>query len=183
MLEQIKPPSPEIVKAVSNLLDERNVIIPLDNVEVVSAAFSHWLEHTPRGQEYMAYLLQLDAVPGRSEKNYNEKDGYGRLTKEIKPESIIFVRGCIINGESYPISQVEITERERVQCESCGSFTICVEDVDTPYGKRNLCAHCSSCDENSGVKESSDHSCEDCTYSGCSWHPVNIDAPPFEQVG
>ncbi len=181
MKEQIKPPLPEIVNDISNILEERGVFIPNENVEITTAALCHWLTSSRRGQEYMAYLMQLDSVPGRNEKNYLEKDGFGRLTKEIKPENIIFLRGCIVNGETYPINQIEISDREKESCESCNCSTVCVQSIQVDYGPPvKLCSHCAKADENLEIRDSIEVSCDTCTDNNCSWHPVNVDAPPFE---
>ena len=183
MPEPINPPNPEILKSINLLLEERGVFVSPDSVEVVVAATSHWLEKSRRGQEYMAYLLQLDAVPGRNENKYLEKDGYGRLTKEIKPESIVFLRGCIVDGKPHPVSQIDISDREVESCDGCGCRTVCTELVETPYGEKRYCSHCAAAEEDPRVRDAIDLKCDVCTYGGCSWHPTNVDAPPFEEYG
>lgn len=180
MVETIKPPNREVIENVSKILNQRNVFVTDENLEVVIAATCHWLENSKRGLEYMAYLLQLDCFSGRNENKYIEKDGFGRLTKEIKAESIIFLRGCIVKGEAYPISQIDIQTRDSTYCEECGAETICAKALLLPYGEKTVCSHCASASEIQSARDSFDQNCTTCTYVGCSWHPVNIDAPPFE---
>lgn len=180
MQEEINPPSPEIVNNIQNILSSHDVFLSPDDVEVTVAAMCHWLSTHRRGQEYMAHTLQLDSAPGRNENKYSEKDGFGRLTKEIKTDSIVFLRGCIVNGESYPIRQVEVAERVRETCESCGCSTICLVAVEDGYGRRNICSRCAKADEDIRIREGAEFDCDACTDVRCSWNPVNVDAPPFE---
>ena len=180
MQERIQKPPKEVVTYVNSLLLERGIHIPYGNIDISVAAMCHWLTETRRGQEYMAYILKLDTSQGRHENEYLEKDKYTHLTKEIKPDNIIFLRGCIVDGKAYPASQIEINKRESESCESCGCSTVCIKEIETHYGTKKLCSHCSSSDEVLEVRNSCDLTCEECTFSGCSWHPVNVDAPPFE---
>lgn len=180
MREPINPPPPEIVRSVQHILEEHGAYVPHGDVDVTVASMCHWLATSKRGQEYMFHILKLDNVPGRNENKYLEKDCFGRLTSEVNPDSIIFLRGCIVNGESYPITQIEIAERDRELCESCSTHTVCIKNTETSYGKANICSHCAKADEDIRVRESFDLDCESCTYADCSWHPANVDAPPFE---
>lgn len=179
MTEKIKPPAPEIVKAIVQILDEKDIFIPTENIEMVTAVFSHWLSTSQRGSEYMAYLLKLDAVGGRHEQSYTLRDNFGRLTEELDPESIYFLRGCLVKNESVPVSQIEIKERERKTCEGCGSSTVCTVDVDTTDTQATLCSYCISSNESQEVRDSCRIECEACTYIHCNWHQTNLDVPPY----
>jgi len=153
-------------------LESRGVIIPTDYIDMVVGVMCHWLSSERRGHEYMAYLQQLDSVKGKSEKVYKLREGMSRLTSEINPENIIFLRGCLVNGEPVPISQIEINDREVEYCDCCGSQTICASEIETEYSKKEtFCSHCARCSEDSSLKDKIELKCEECTYTACNWHP------------
>lgn len=181
MMEVIKQPPGEIVKTVMQMLESRGIIIPPDHIDMTIAMMCHWLEKEKRGKEYMAYLQQLDIVKGKSEKIYKLRDGYGRLTGEIDPENIIFLRGCLIKGEPVPVSLVEIHERETHACESCMSNTVCTKVVKSSYSDQleRLCSRCMEGDEDLSLRGQVSLKCEDCSYSDCNWHPSNLDVPAY----
>ena len=180
MTEQIKQPPGEIVAAIMQILESRGVIIPPEHIDMTTAAMCHWLETEKRGHEYMSHLQQLDVVGGRNEKVYKLRDGFGRLTRELEPESILFLRGCLVKGEPVPVSLIEITDREIECCDSCGSYTICTKTVETSYNKtETLCSNCLGGSGDLSLKDQVTHECENCSYTDCNWNPVNADVPPY----
>ena len=180
MTDQISPPNPEVTREITSLLISKNVNMYTEDVELVVAAMSHWLEHNKRGQEFMAHLLQLDARKGKTESIYQARDGKGRLT-EIEPERIVFLRGCLINGEPYPVSYLDIKKRVLLECDSCGSQVVCSKNVVDEYGEiLDLCSRCMQASEHQKIRDVVEIDCSsECTYSHCNWHPVNQDVPPF----
>jgi hypothetical protein len=183
-MSEIQPAYPEVVQAVQRILEEKEIYLDYTTVEAIVSAHGHWLTNTRRGCEFIAHALSLDHLPGKNEQVYRKLDGFGREGKEIDPRSIIFLRGCLVNGEAYPVSQIQIKEREVERCESCGGTSVCAKVVKTAHGVERLstmCSHCASAHEDLTIRDQFKFSCNDCSYTKCSWHPVNIDCPPFEQ--
>jgi len=151
---------------------------------MVTAALCHWLKNNQSGHEYMAHLQQLDSVSGRNERVYKLRDGFGRLTKEINPERIFFLRGCIVEGEAVPLSMIEVMDKETDSCESCGSKTVCTTNIRIPHNDtlETLCSNCISSGENLSLRDQVKVKCEDCTYMECNWHPINNDVPAYNSV-
>lgn len=132
----------------------------------------------------MAHVQQLDGVEGKNEKVYKLRDGFGRLTKEVEPESIIFLRGCLIDGESVPISSLDISDREREYCESCGGQVVCAQLIKTHHSEslETQCSHCMASGEDSNVRDKVKIDCGDCSYFACSWNPANEIMHPHNQA-
>jgi len=180
MSEKIIPPNPDVVRGVQQLLEKHNININYLDIDVVVGAMSHILKTERRGIEYMAELLNLDITTGLNEKQYFQKDNFGRLTREINPESIIFLKGCLVDGTPHcPISEIEIRDRDRECCDSCGVYAFCVQETETDYGKAFLCSRCTTGNKYNAYQESNLLECNDCTNGECTWHPSNADTPFF----
>jgi hypothetical protein len=169
------------MQAMIDMFESRGIYIPIEHIDMVVGCMCHWLEHDRHGQDYMAYLQGLDVIHGRHEEVYKLRDGFGRLTKEIDPEKIVFLRGCLVEGEPVPASLIEISDREIEYCESCGSRTVCTATLRSSHtdNLETLCSHCISSSGDFTLKDQTSVSCEDCTYTDCNWHPVNADVPSY----
>ena len=162
----------EIVAAVMQLLDEKGEsFVQTHDIDVVVCAMIDWLQGTRRGLEFMSFCMELDSIRGDNSKKYSLREGHTRLTTDIKPENIIFLRGCIIGGDPVPVSLVEITEREEISCECCGAIVICAVAVGGKLEK--LCTKCIKGSEEYAMSCTPEVDCDECSYERCEWHPSN----------
>jgi hypothetical protein len=175
----IERANPEIVHEVMKRIDQLNCYVPTEDIELVVAAMSDWLQHSKRGLEYMAHLLQLDSIGGRHDQKYTLRDGFGKLTKDLKPETIFFLRGCVVENETIPVSQVMIEDKDDEYCEECGSQSVCLTTIPDHMNENPLClcTYCIKGSEEYSMCYSPKLDCEVCTFGSCQWHPVNQDMP------
>lgn len=157
----------EVLNNVIDVLEENNILLDQKSVELSISAMSHWLTSTQRGQEYMAHLLNLQHVTGTHDKRYLLRDQFTALTRELKPENLIFLQGCVHKGEVIPVPLLEIYDRAPTNCSSCGASIICSDDSDS-----STCSHCLSCSDDQKDRDLVELNCENCTFLKCSWNPA-----------
>jgi hypothetical protein len=168
----IQKPVPEVVNAVLGVLEEHKVKLPQDHVEMVIACMAHWMENNKRGHEYMAHLLNLKPHKGQHSQQYFLLDGFGRLTRSLEPENIIFLQGCSYKGEVLDVRLVQVTDRESEYCDGCGAKIICGQDLVLDGGVAvRPCSRCLAGDEDQDTRDMVKLSCEKCTFTECSHNP------------
>lgn len=157
------------------ILEENKIQLPESSIEMTVAAFAHWLANTKRGLEYMSYLMKLDVIGGDHHYTYRLEDQGSDWQREIDPEKIMFLRGCIAEGECVAVSDVVIEERDIAYCEDCGSPSICLKVVTNRRrdGLVAICSNCISSDEYYSFTETCKLACSECTYRECNWNQLN----------
>lgn len=165
MTNLVFPPR-EVLNSVIDILEDSEIYLDQKTVELSIAAMCQWLETENRGHEFMSHILKLQHVTGTHDKRYLIRDQNTALTRELKPENIIFLQGCVHKGEVLPAGQIEVFERDSNRCESCGASTICGQEVSN----QNLCSHCLSCSDEQSTRDLVELNCTNCTFQKCSWN-------------
>lgn len=165
-------PPRDVSNSVIDILEQKGIRIPQEYVDMTLAVMCHWLKHEERGHEYMCHLLGLEAVKGKSEFKYLFNSAMSPYPEEILPEKIVFLRGCVAKGSVLPVNRIDIIKREKEECQSCMGSYSCVE-----RNKTSTCSHCSGFSEYKEDQYECGITCQDCTDTSCSWHPVNADNP------
>ena len=166
-MRQIKKPPRKILSAVFDILEEKEIFLEESSVEITLAVVLHYLEAYPSGNEELANLLKLVPSNARTDKRYVISDNYGALTKEVKAEKIIFLEGCIVDGEAVDPKHVKIYEAHTDNCESCGARVVCSEIFEG----NEFCSHCLALSESQKARDTATMNCNECSYDRCAWHP------------
>lgn len=166
-MKRVKRPPKEIISAVFDLLEERDVQLPQSHVEMTTAVLLHYLTNYFSGNEKLAEILGLKAFKASNDKNYLIQDPFSSLTEKVKPESIIFLQGCVVDGNPFPIDNVLVEDKESYSCDSCGTSVICEKEFREEF----LCSNCLSNQEDPKARDLVDLECKDCDFTKCSWHP------------
>jgi Zn finger protein HypA/HybF involved in hydrogenase expression len=168
-MNEIKRPPKKIISAVFDILESHGVHIPESNVELTLAVTLFYLENYHSGNEELARLLKLMPVQARHDKTYKIRDKFTALTREIKPENIVFLQGVVCDGEAIPVDSLVVEDKPTATCDSCGATVIC----ENFYLGDLLCSHCASKQEDLNVRNNIELDCDSCTYERCNWHPSN----------
>jgi hypothetical protein len=145
--------------------------IPHDWLEASIAAVSKWIQQTEEGVQFVGSLLYFDTQKGNDDKEYRVIDDVNHRIDIVASGNIMFVEGCFVNSRPTPLSHLEISEKPREQCESCGILAHCVPAIPAPASEQ-LCNHCTVSHEHPRVYERGSNSiCTDCPVRTCAHHP------------
>lgn len=160
--------------------------IPYDWLRAVAAAMTKWLVTTDDGLKYVASVLGFEIKPTEDDKSFTLVDNVNRITTELKNNQVWVFEGYIVNGRVVPVLdpsknnpmpplELDISERTKNQCESCGILSHCLKDVLEPTTDRltSLCNYCISFHDHPRVNDHGEWQiCERCSVTRCKNHPI-----------
>lgn len=167
----IQPPSKEIMGNIFSILEDYEIYLPEAHVEMTTAVVLHFLKYYHKGNEELSELLKLSVSNARHDKEYIISDKNTALTRKLKPENIKFLHGCIIEGDPFDLDDVVIKDKTTTLCECCGTRTICSQDQE--YKDSLFCTYCLERQGELDAQDSIKVDCEDCSFTGCAWNPMN----------
>jgi len=140
-------PTPEMAQDIKRELVNAGIdanTIPMDWLEAVTAATFKWVSTRPSGLKEMSNLLGLRWIEGRTDTNYQIMDTRGIPTEDVDPKNIYFVEGCMANDRMHPKNLIRVNEKKKDQCQECGSFVHCIEEVFN-HRKDTTDTYCNAC--------------------------------------
>ena len=171
-MEQIKPPPSDILSATLDLLEERDIYVREEHAELFCAAVLHVLTRYRLGHDFMFKSFNLKTVRGDTTRDYTLRDHRNAKTQKLDPSVLVFLYGCISKDKVINLDNLEVKEKQKTTCESCGSLVVCSHD----HGGQDLCTVCLSNQEDPSAKEKVTVDCFSCSHVTCSWNPARKEA-------